>query len=652
MSMASSLRPPQAGKPYSGLVNSRPNDQMSDVSSSFSESARHRQSKKDEAIRRKIEQELSKKRHSSRKAKQTQKMMAGTVSALRVSQALTVSESLTVTEASQNMAAKRADCVLVINDEEHLSGIFTAKDLAFRVVAAGLDPRSTRVADIMTPNPMVVTTDRSATDALNLMVQKGFRHLPVQNEDSEIVGLLDITKCLYESLSKMERAYGQSKKLYDALEGVDKEWGGMQNVAMVQYMETLREKMMCPDLSSVLDGSPAAEVNVKATVRDAAKLMKERRVTAVLVMDQNGVDIAGIFTSKDIVLRVIAAQLEPSNCSVVRVMTPHPDTAPSSMTIMDALRKMHDGHYLNLPVVEEDKEIVGVVDVLKLTYATMEQINSMNTKDSESGPMWNHFWNSAAMGGDDEGSVVSESMAPSSIMSPSMAASPNSHQAMQPFPGEIFPNESASVVAEDRSELIHKQVEEDTTFVFKFKSPVSNTVHRFTADYTDLGRLRETIMEKEPFGAESDPSQSALLAEFNISYMDDEQDYVIMTSNADLVDSVNIAKKQGQNRVMLYVADPRASTILPPAPSVIGTTVSAATTAPSPAVPVPVAEAPAEPVRAVEQPKPAVPEEPKKQPSEFKKMLDSIPDELLLPGALVTLSFTIIAVFAISRLAK
>ena len=66
--------------------------------------------------------------------------MAGTVSALRVSQALTVSETITVTEASQNMAAKRADCVLVINDEEHLSGIFTAKDLAFRVVAAYVEP--------------------------------------------------------------------------------------------------------------------------------------------------------------------------------------------------------------------------------------------------------------------------------------------------------------------------------------------------------------------------------------------------------------------------------------------------------------------------------------------------------------------------------
>ncbi|KAF9164585.1 hypothetical protein DFQ27_002235 [Actinomortierella ambigua] len=649
MSMASSLRPPQAGKSaYSSFVsNSRPSDQMSDVSSSFSESARHRQSKKDEAIRRKIEQELSKKRHSSRKAKQTQKVMPGTVSALRVSQALTVQESLTVTEASQNMAAKRADCVLVINDEEHLSGIFTAKDLAFRVVAAGLDPRTTRVADIMTPNPIVVSTDRSATDALNLMVQRGFRHLPVQNEDSEIVGLLDITKCLYESLAKMERAYGQSKKLYDALEGVDREWGGMQNMAMVRYMENLREKMMCPDLSSVLDGSPAAEVTVKATVRDAAKLMKERRVTAVLVMDQNGVDIAGIFTSKDIVLRVIAAQLEPSNCSVVRVMTPHPDTAPSSMSIMEALRKMHDGHYLNLPVVEDDKEIVGVVDVLKLTYATMEQINSMNTKDSESGPMWNHFWNSTAMG-DDEGSVVSESMAPSSIMSPTLASSPQGHgHSMQPFPGEIFPNESASVVAEDRSEMMIKTVEEESTvFVFKFKSPTSNTVHRFTADYTNLSALRETIMEKEHMVGDIDPS------ELNISYMDDEQDYVIMTSDADLTDSVSIAKKQGHNRVMLFVSDPRATTILPPAPvpAPAASTVSAS-----------VPETTEEAARtSIEQTpsttqsgsRPETVEEPKKKQSELRKMLESIPDEYLLPGALVTLSVTILTVFAISRLTK
>ena len=94
------------------------------------------------------------------------------------------------------------------------------------------------------------------------------------------------------------------------------------------------------------------------------------------------------------VLRVIAAGLDPKNCSVVRVMTPQPDFAPATMSIQQALRKMHDGHYLNLPVMGQENQIVGIVDVLKLTYATLEQINSMgsgNEDGSNTGPAWNKF---------------------------------------------------------------------------------------------------------------------------------------------------------------------------------------------------------------------------------------------------------------------
>jgi CBS domain-containing protein len=54
---------------------------------------------------------------------------------------LTVKENMLVIEAAQLLAAKRSDCVLVVDDEEHLSGIFTAKDLAYRVVAECLDAR-------------------------------------------------------------------------------------------------------------------------------------------------------------------------------------------------------------------------------------------------------------------------------------------------------------------------------------------------------------------------------------------------------------------------------------------------------------------------------------------------------------------------------
>ncbi|KAI9247721.1 hypothetical protein BDA99DRAFT_446670 [Phascolomyces articulosus] len=355
---------------------------------SLSTTSRQRQSKKDEAIRKKIEQELSKKRNTGVRVRQTKKM-TGTVSALRPSQAFTMKESILVIEAAQLMAAKRSNCVLVVDEEDHLSGIFTAKDMAYRVVANYMDPRSTTVSDIMTRRPMCVMADTSAQDALKLMVSRGFRHLPVCNEEGDIFGLLDITKCLYEALKKMERAYESSRKLYDALEGVEREWAKEGPDQLVQYMNTLKEKMVCPHLSTLLDPPPSyngqddeepnnnnnhavVQVSVKAHVRDVAKLMKEYRTTSVLVMDHGG--LAGIFTTKDIVLRVIAAGLVPDNCSVIRVMTPHPDTATTSTSILEALKKMHDGHYLNLPVLDEDRNICGLVDVLRLTNATLKQV--------------------------------------------------------------------------------------------------------------------------------------------------------------------------------------------------------------------------------------------------------------------------------------
>lgn len=175
---------------------------------------------------------------------------------------------------------------------------------------------------------------------------------PVCNEDGNVVGLLDITKVFHEALDKVERGSSASQKLYTALESVQTELGGgvaanPQTAAMMAFVESLRDKTALPDLTSVMDSrTQPATVIPRTTVREAAKLMKENRTTAVCVMEggQAGgppARIAGIFTSKDVVLRVIAAGLDPSRCSVVRVMTPHPDVAAPTTTIHDALKKMH-----------------------------------------------------------------------------------------------------------------------------------------------------------------------------------------------------------------------------------------------------------------------------------------------------------------------
>ncbi len=129
--------------------------------------------KRPKAIRRKMENDLSKKKHLTGRARHTRKGPSGTVLALKPSPALQIKPSTTVSEAAQLMAAKREDCVLVTDDDDGIAGIFTAKDLAFRVVGAGLKSSSVTIADIMTKNPLCARTDTSATDALDLMVRKG-----------------------------------------------------------------------------------------------------------------------------------------------------------------------------------------------------------------------------------------------------------------------------------------------------------------------------------------------------------------------------------------------------------------------------------------------------------------------------------------------
>lgn len=471
------------------------------------------------------------------------------------------------------MAAKREDCVLVTDDDDRIAGIFTAKDLAFRVVGAGLNARNVTIAEIMTKNPLCAKTDTSATDALDLMVRKGFRHLPVMDENHDISGVLDITKCFYEAMEKLERAYTSSKKLYDALEGVQAELGSSQPQQVIQYVEAVRQRMSGPTLESVLNGLPPTTVSVRTSVKEAAQLMKENHTTAVLVQDQG--QITGIFTSKDVVLRVIAAGLDPANCSVIRVMTPHPDFAPMDMSIQQALRKMHDGHYLNLPVMnKESDEIVGMVDVLKLTYATLDQINGMAAGDSE-GPAWNKFWMS--MENETESMMSGEggSHAPhadrSAIMSPDRAEFTRGDS--------VLPTDSAShngIEHEEASALAGAA--EDVPFTFKFKAP-GGRVHRLHVVASQgMPELVSTIADKLGHEAEVIGGVPAFEngklqhAGFALSYLDNEGDTVSITTDHDLLEAIMLAKEARKDKVDLFVHDPEKPAIpatLDPQPAII-----------------------------------------------------------------------------------
>ncbi len=94
-------------------------------------------------------------------------------------------------------------------------------------------------------------------------------------------------------------------------------------------------------------------------VQEASCSMRDRRVGAVLVTDASG-RLAGIFTGRDAVCRVLAAGLDPARTTLAEVMTRKPDVMPPGRNAVEALRMMQDGGYRHVPVVD-GKKIVGIV---------------------------------------------------------------------------------------------------------------------------------------------------------------------------------------------------------------------------------------------------------------------------------------------------
>jgi CBS domain-containing protein len=94
---------------------------------------------------------------------------------------LSLSPSATVQDACKQMHERRIGAVLVTDGKGELVGIFTGRD-AVRVLAEGKDAQATRLRQVMTKEPHHLPPRHTAIDALRLMRDGGFRHVPVVHE--------------------------------------------------------------------------------------------------------------------------------------------------------------------------------------------------------------------------------------------------------------------------------------------------------------------------------------------------------------------------------------------------------------------------------------------------------------------------------------
>ena len=104
---------------------------------------------------------------------------------------ISVGSDSTVQETAKFMHEKSIGSVLVKDKEEYI-GIVTETDLSRKVLGGGMDPKTTKVTEVMTPQP-IVTLDchQPVTEANAYMAKKKIRHLPI-TENGKIVGMISV----------------------------------------------------------------------------------------------------------------------------------------------------------------------------------------------------------------------------------------------------------------------------------------------------------------------------------------------------------------------------------------------------------------------------------------------------------------------------
>ncbi len=104
------------------------------------------------------------------------------------------------------------------------------------------------------------------------------------------------------------------------------------------------------------------------SVREAARRMAEQVCGSILVLE--GDRLLGIFTERDLLVRVIAAGRDPDRTALAEVMTRAPDTIEAEAPVAEAIRRMDEFCYKHLPVVEGGR-VIGVIAVEDIPIAEL-----------------------------------------------------------------------------------------------------------------------------------------------------------------------------------------------------------------------------------------------------------------------------------------
>jgi CBS domain-containing protein len=132
---------------------------------------------------------------------------------------ITLSPDATVTDAIRAMQREHRGCVLVTDDgsvRSKLTGIFTERDVLYRIVDRGRNPASLPISEVMTPDPETISVQALLAHVLNKMAVGGFRHVPVVDDEHRphsVISVRDVVSFMVDAFPRevlnVSRALGE-----------------------------------------------------------------------------------------------------------------------------------------------------------------------------------------------------------------------------------------------------------------------------------------------------------------------------------------------------------------------------------------------------------------------------------------------------------
>src|SRR5271169_3289742 len=108
----------------------------------------------------------------------------------------TVSLEATVEDAVRTMTDKAVGAVAVIDEQGVVAGMFTERDVLTKFALSGRDPKTTPVRDLMSPIVEMATEETTPSEALQVMLERHYRHMPIVDEHGKVLGVLSIRNIL------------------------------------------------------------------------------------------------------------------------------------------------------------------------------------------------------------------------------------------------------------------------------------------------------------------------------------------------------------------------------------------------------------------------------------------------------------------------